>query len=60
MRKSELEYLCRDNVGWKMLEDMWDRTEPWKSQAKFKRIAIEHYLHCIKTKIQSGYFNSYE
>lgn len=56
MRGSRLKYLCRDNVGWKMLEDMWDETEPWKSQAKFKRIAMEHYPHCIKTKILAGNF----
>lgn len=56
MQRSTLEYLCKENVGWKMLEDMWAETEPWKSQAKFKRIAMEHYLHCVKAKILSGYF----
>jgi len=56
MRESHLEYLGIDNKGWKMVEDMWDKTEKWKSQAKFKRIAMEHYLHCIKTKILAGYF----
>lgn len=56
MKRSTLEYLCNENIGWKMLEDMWSGIEPWKSQAKFKRIAMEHYLHCVKTKILSGYF----
>lgn len=56
MKRSTLEYLCRDNIGWKMIEDMWDQIEPWNSQAKFKRIAMEHYLYCIKTKILSGCF----
>lgn len=28
MKKSALEYLCKENVGWTMLEDMWDKTEP--------------------------------
>lgn len=56
MRRSRLSYLCRENIGWRMIEDMWAETEPWKSQAKFKRIAMEHYLHCMKAKISDGYF----
>lgn len=56
MRRSRLSYLCRENIGWRMIEDMWAETELWKSQAKFKRIAIEHYLHCMQAKIASGYF----
>lgn len=56
MQGSNMEYLCRDNVGWKMLGDMWNEIEPWRSQAKFKRIAMEHYLHCIKIKILAGSF----
>jgi hypothetical protein len=56
MRRSRLSYLCRENIGWRMIEDMWAETEPWKSQAKFKRIAMEHYLHCMKAKILNGYF----
>lgn len=56
MNRAALEYLNGENIGWQMLEDMWSGIEPSKSQAKFKRIAMEHYLHCIKTKIHSGYF----
>lgn len=56
LKSSHLLYLCSANKGWKMINDMWDRTEKWKSQAKFKRISMEHYLHCIKTKIEAGYF----
>lgn len=58
MKESHLEYLGDRNFGWKMVNDMWDKTEPWKSQAKFKRIAMEHYIHCIRTKIDAGYFNT--
>jgi hypothetical protein len=56
MQGSHLQYLSWDNKGWKMVNDMWDKTEKWRSQAKFKRIAMEHYIHCIKTKIMAGYF----
>lgn len=56
MKGSHLEYLGTENKGWKTINNMWDKVEKWKSQAKFKRIAMEHYLHCIQTKIQDGYF----
>jgi hypothetical protein len=56
MQSDELEYLSPDNKGWKMIENIWDETESGKNQAKFKRISMEHYLHCMRTKIQDGYF----
>ncbi|EHQ29708.1 beta family protein [Mucilaginibacter paludis] len=56
MQSNELEYLSVENKGWKMIEDIWDEEESGKNQAKFKRISMEHYLHCIRTKIQDGYF----
>lgn len=56
MQKSHLDYLGNDNKGWEMINNMWNKTEKWKSQAKFKRIAMERYLCCVKTKIESGYF----
>jgi hypothetical protein len=27
-----------------------------RSPAKFKRISMEHYLHCMRRKIESGDF----
>lgn len=56
MQGSGLDYLSPQNKGWQILENIWDEVESGKNQAKFKRISIEHYLHCIKTKIESGYF----
>lgn len=56
MQGSPLDYLSSQNKGWQMLENIWDKIESGKNQAKFKRISMEHYLHCIKTKIKSGYF----
>ncbi|WP_166334443.1 beta family protein [Sphingobacterium chungjuense] len=56
MRNTDAEYLSRDNVGWRMLEDIVSGVEKPKSQSKFKRISMEHYLYCIRKKIQDGYF----
>lgn len=43
-----------DNPGFVTLQNISYGNESGKSQAKFKRIAMEHYLHCMKVKIQSG------
>jgi len=45
------------NSGYETILRINDNTEPGKSQAKFKKISMEHYLHCIKTKILEGYFS---
>jgi len=56
MKKHSLDYLDSTNKGWDILENIFYGLESGKSQAKFKRISMEHYLHCIRTKIASGYF----
>lgn len=53
MESSSLPYL-KNNPGWAILESISRGEESGKSQAKFKKIAILHYLHCIKTRIESG------
>lgn len=45
------------NGGWKILKDMEAGGENPHSAAKFKRIAIEHYLYCIREKIANGDFD---
>lgn len=57
MNASGRPYLIDLNIGWKMLKGMEAGHEPSKSQAKFKRISMEHYLHCLRTKIVYGDFN---
>ena len=42
------------NEGYKTLRAISRGEESGKSQAKFKRIAMEHYLHTIKTRIEAG------
>jgi hypothetical protein len=53
MRESELPYL-QGNPGWAILESIKRGDESGKSQAKFKKIAMLHYLHCLKTRIEAG------
>ncbi len=46
-----------DNPGYNTLLAVQSKTDSGKSQAKFKRIAIEHYLHCMRVKIKQGEFS---
>ena len=52
------DFLDSRNIGWKMILDINNGREKGKSMAKFKRIAMEHYLHCIRTRINYGDFDS--
>lgn len=47
-------YLDDRNWGWQTLKRIREGEESGKSQAKFKRISMEHYLHCIRAKIEAG------
>lgn len=50
------EYLNGLNEGWNTLNRIRGG-ETGKSQAKFKRISMEHYLHCIKVSIANRNIN---
>ncbi|WP_286841917.1 MULTISPECIES: beta family protein [Sphingobacterium] len=54
MQNSTIQFLDSGNQGWKLINDMVSGIEPSKSQPKFKRISMLHYLHCIKRKIEAG------
>lgn len=54
MKKSGLPYLNDINIGWKKINGIKAGSESGQSQAKFKRISMEHYLHCIMTQIDAG------
>ncbi|HMK07221.1 MAG TPA: hypothetical protein VK476_06805, partial [Flavobacterium sp.] len=54
MRDSGLPFLSDQNIGWQTLQKISRGEESGKSQAKFKKIAMDHYLHCMKTKIANG------
>ena len=55
MNASGKPFLSGDNHGWTTIKNIKDKKEPG-SPAKFKGIAIDHYLHCMRTKIKSGDF----
>jgi hypothetical protein len=57
MHASTLDYLGSGNRGWKIITDISRKKEKGKSPAKFKRIGMEHYLHCIKSRIANGDFD---
>ncbi len=60
MQTNALDYLGSDNMGWSIIKNI-ELGEPLgesgKNAPKFKRIAMEHYLHCIRTKISNGDFD---
>jgi hypothetical protein len=51
MQNAGLPFLSSDNKGWQIINNISKGLESGLSQAKFKRIAILHYLHCISSKI---------
>jgi hypothetical protein len=51
------DFVNADNYGFKLLEDIRAGIEKGKSQAKFKRISMEHYLHCMKVRVERGDFD---
>lgn len=56
MKAAKLDYLGEANMGWKIIENIHKAIEPGQSAAKFKRIGMEHYLHCLREKINDGAF----
>lgn len=61
MHAHALDYLGLDNMGWKIIKNIElgesHGGESGKNAAKFKRIGIEHYLHCLRTRIINGDFD---
>lgn len=60
-KRMQLDYLGADNQGWKIIKNIElgekNGGESGKSPAKFKRISMEHYLHCLRVKISNGDFD---
>ena len=46
-------FLSVANNGYNTLININSGGESGKSQAKFKKIAMEHYLYCMKVKIDA-------
>lgn len=53
MQSSVLPYLTKDNRGWQMILEI-SAKHNGMNMAKYKRIAMEHYLHCMRTNINAG------
>ncbi len=54
MKDEAPEYLTADNWGYNTLLAIDSGQDSGKSQAKFKRISIEHYLFCLREMISNG------
>jgi hypothetical protein len=54
MQNSGLGYLHSNNFGWQMIIEILKGDRKGKSPSTYKRIAMEHYLHCLRIKMQSG------
>ncbi len=56
MTRLQTKYLqyVNDNEGIQILKDIQAGNENGKSQAKFKKVSILHYLHCLKTNINAN------
>ena len=57
MNEDELDFLGEGNYGWTLLNEIDNRETSGKNAAKFKLISMEHYLHCIRTKIENRDFD---
>ncbi|MBS4028502.1 MAG: hypothetical protein KGZ58_07675 [Ignavibacteriales bacterium] len=56
IERTKEEFLI-NNAGYETLKNIRDNRESGKNQAKFKKISMQHYLHCIKTKVNLGELN---
>jgi hypothetical protein len=54
MRSSGYPYLAANNMGWELINEINAGREKGQHQGKFKRISMEHYVHCIDTLITAG------
>jgi septum formation topological specificity factor MinE len=53
MKIANQHYLDNRNWGWNTLNRIESGKENGKNAAKFKRISMEHYLHCIQQKLRN-------
>ena len=57
MQANGYSYLNGNNDGWQTILEIRRYPDTGRSPAKFKRISILHYLHCMKEKISNGDFD---
>jgi hypothetical protein len=56
MRTDALDFVGAGNRGWQIIQAIHSKSVSGNSAPKFKRIGMEHYLHCIKIRIDNGDF----
>lgn len=52
--QTDYQQYIEDNEGVELLESIRAGSEPSRNQAKYKKISILHYLHCMKTNINAN------
>jgi hypothetical protein len=52
MQNSDLNFISSDNLGWELLHN-----PTIGRPGDLKRVSMEHYIHCIRTKIDAGHFD---
>lgn len=57
MRSDHRGYIDDNNIGWETLLKIKEGLVSGRSQAKFKKISMEHYIYCMKRKIECGVFD---
>lgn len=57
MQSHKIDFLGNDNLGWTIINRIQKRDESGQNAGKFKRVGLEHYLHCLKLKIAAGEFD---
>ncbi len=50
-------YLTNENKGWEILNAIRDGNKKGRYAPIYKRISMEHYLYCMRTKINNGDFD---
>ena len=51
--KRDFNIYLEGNLGFQTIERIYNKEESGRNQAKFKKISMLHYLHCLKTSIES-------
>ena len=57
MRTTIPTFLSTKNIGWGLINDISSSRIKGKYASIYKRISMEHYLHCIQQRITNGDFD---
>lgn len=57
MSAHSIDFLGAANAGWQTIQEIDMGVTSGKSPARFKWISMQHYLHCLKARIENGDFD---